>query len=242
MSYSNHNSSEGNSNSNNNNNSGTNNNNENPSNNNTIRSKTVYDTPTTVNILKALFESEYYCFTSFSSKDHGEIVKKAIQNSQQQEKTKAIELKGDPVLHEFVNDLYTIFSNFSLTNDVSKITNNGMVKYEIYSIQSLNFTATDNQLKSILLPKSMTIVEALRILSTILYSDNIDTIPVDLADYVIVYENIMISLENQNKELYEEILKISLRLNRVALPPFRLLIIHKSQLLLLERKESKNHY
>ncbi|CAF3704678.1 unnamed protein product [Rotaria sordida] len=85
----------------------------------------------------------------------------------------------------------------------------------------------------------MTINEAHHILSTILYSNNIDTIPVDLADYVLVYENIMISLENGNKELYEEILKVSFRLNRIALPPFRLLIVHKSQLLLLERKESK---
>ncbi|CAF1034623.1 unnamed protein product [Rotaria sordida] len=85
----------------------------------------------------------------------------------------------------------------------------------------------------------MTINEAHRILSTILYHNNIDIIPVDLADYVLAYENIMISLENGNKELYEEILIVSFRLNRIALPPFRLLIVHKSQLLLLEHKESK---
>jgi hypothetical protein len=132
------------------------------------------------------------------------------------------------------------FSHFLSINDINEITNEGMIKYEIYSIQSLNSTTNANTAKSIWLPKSMTIDEAHRILSTILYSNNIDKIPVDLADYVLIYENIMISLENHSKELYEEILKISFRLNRVALPPFRLLIIHKSQLLLLERKESKS--
>jgi hypothetical protein len=229
----------------NNNNNDTNNNinvtndNNSLSNNNNIRNKTVYDTPTTVNILKALFESENYCFSSFSSNDHGKIVKKTIENSQQQDNTKPMHLNGDPVLNEFVNNLYTIFTNFLSTNDISKTTNDGMVKYEISSVQSLNFATIDNQCKSIWLPRSITIGEAHRILSTILYSSNNDRIPVDLADYVLVYENIMISLENQNKELYEEILKISFRLNRIALPSFRLLIIHKSKLLLLERKESK---
>ncbi|CAF1984908.1 unnamed protein product, partial [Rotaria magnacalcarata] len=209
--------------------------------NNTI-SNIIYDTPTTVNILKALFESEKYCFNSFSSKDHGKIVKETIEKSQQQAQTKGLELKGNPILHEFVNNLYTTFSNFITVNNINQTTDAGMVKYEIYSVKSLNSlssTTENSQLKSIWLPKSMTIGAAHRILSTILYSDNIDTIPVDLADYVLVYENIMISLENEAKELYEEILKLSFRLNRVALPPFRLLVIHKSRLLLLERKESK---
>ncbi|CAF2441888.1 unnamed protein product [Rotaria sp. Silwood2] len=153
---------------------------------------------------------------SFSSKDHGKIVKETIENSQRQEQTKAIELKGDSVLSEFVNDLYTIFSNFNSTNNINQTIDGGMVKYEIYSIQSLSTLSskmTNSQSKSIWLPKSMTICEAHRILSTILYSNKIDTIPVDLVDYVLVYENIMISLENGNKELYEEILKLSFRLN-----------------------------
>ncbi|CAF1312144.1 unnamed protein product [Rotaria sp. Silwood1] len=211
----------------------------NPSN---IKHNTNYDTPTAINILQALFESENYCFNSFSSNDHGKIVKEIIENSQRQEQTTTIELKGDPILNEFVNDLYTIFSSYPSVDNINHATDRGMVKYEIYSIQSLNSlssSTTNKQSKSIWLPKSMTIGEAHRILSTILYSDNTDTIPVDLADYVLVYENIMISLENDKKELYEEILKLSFRLNRVALPPFRLLVIHKSKLLLLERKESK---
>jgi len=104
-----------------------------------------------------------------------------------------------------------------------------MIKYEIYSIQSLKSITNANKTKSIWLPKSMIIDEAHCILSTILYSSNIDKIPVDFDDYVLIYENIMILLENQSKELYEEILKIS----------FRLLIIQKFQLLLSKCKESK---
>jgi hypothetical protein len=216
-----------------------NNANTNRNNNNNNYIKRIYSTSTTIKLLKALFENENYYFSSFSSRNHGELVKKVKENSQQQDSIRPVQLTGDPVLNEFVNNFYGIFSNFLSTNDIHKTTNDGMVKYEIHSIQSLNSTTIDNKAKSIWLPKSMIISEAHRIFSTILYSNNLNTIPVDLADYVLVYENIMISLENQSKELYQEILKISFRLNRVALPPFRLLIIHKSQLLILERKESK---
>ncbi len=142
-------------------------------------------------------------------------------------------------MNELINKLYPIFGNFLSIHDISETTNDGMVKYETYSIPSLNSTTNTNNTKSIWLPTSIIIGDAHRIMSTILYSTAMDKIPVDFADYVIIYENIMIPLENYDKELYEEILKISFRLNRVALPPFRLLIIHKSQLLLLERKESK---
>lgn len=194
----------------------------------------------TVKILKAFFENENYCFTSFTSKNHGELMQKIIQNSNEEDNRESQSLCSDPSLNDFINSLCRIFSPSPSTTDPNQtITNHdGMVKYNIYSLQSISSTTTADSVKSIWLPRSMIISDAHQILSTLLYSDDISKLPVDLADYVLIYENIMISLENQSKELYEEILKISFRLNRFALPPFRLLVIHRSQLLLLERKES----
>ncbi|CAF1685462.1 unnamed protein product [Adineta ricciae] len=108
-----------------------------------------------------------------------------------------------------------------------------MIKYEIFSIHSFN------QSKTIYLPITMKVCDAHRIFSTLLYSVDKTKIPVDLADYVLIYENILISYEVQHKELFEELLKISFRLNRIGLSPFRILVIHKSQLIILERKETK---
>lgn len=203
---------------------------------------TTYDTPTTINILKALFESENYSFSSFSSTTHPTIVQAVVNNSEKQEKIMPKTFHSDHGLNDFINSFYRNFSNFLITNDISKTEHDGMIKYEIYSIQSfdsLSSVNSDKHSKTIWLPESMIISEAHRVLSTILYSNDSKTIPADLADYVFVYENVMISLENQDKNLYEEILKISFRLNRIILPPYRLLVIHKSRLLLLERKESK---
>lgn len=201
--------------------------------------KRIYSNPKVIKLLKTLFENENYSFCSFSSRKHGELVNNAIKKSDERINVNSIQLTSDSNLNEFVNHFYSTFSNYLYTNNLNETTTDGMIEYKIYSIQTLNSISNENKVKSIWLSKSITISEAHRIFSTVLYSSNMNKIPVDLADYVIVYENIMIPFENQNKELYEELLKISFRLNRVALSSFRLLIIHKSQLLLLERKESE---
>ena len=192
----------------------------------------------TTKLLKAYAERKGCCFTEFSSSGHGKLMKDTIKNSNEQENTEPESLSARPLLNEFINNFRRNFrpSLSSTTSCENSI--DGMVKYEIYS-QPPSSTTTTNNVESIWLPRSMIISDAHRILSTKLYSNNMSKIPADLPDYVLIYENIMIPLENQMKELYEEILKISFRLNRFARPPFRLLVIHKSQLLLLERKESK---
>jgi len=38
--------------------------------------KIIYSSRTTIKLLKTLFENENYYFSSFSSKDHGKLVKK----------------------------------------------------------------------------------------------------------------------------------------------------------------------
>ncbi|CAF1509362.1 unnamed protein product [Didymodactylos carnosus] len=65
----------------------------------------------------------------------------------------------------------------------------------------------NNEFKPIWFSKSVTVVEVRRILSTVLYSTNNNTLPADFADYVFVYENIVIPMENDNKILFEEMLK-----------------------------------
>jgi hypothetical protein len=69
----------------------------------------IYSTPTTIKLLKALFENENYYFTSFSSKDHGKLIKKTIENSQQQDIIKPVQITSDPLLNAFVNYLHTKF-------------------------------------------------------------------------------------------------------------------------------------
>ncbi|CAF1048062.1 unnamed protein product [Adineta ricciae] len=165
-------------------------------------------------LLKILSEDQGYQFVSFSSKKHKEVMEKINEESNKQvEATNSIE-------KEFPKTIERIFKE-------------QMIKYEIFSIHSFDQTET------ICLPISTKVCDAHRIFSTLLYSVDKRKVPVDLADYVLVYENILISYEVQHNELFEELLKISFRLNRIGLSPFRILVIHKSQLIILERKETK---
>ncbi|CAF1093388.1 unnamed protein product [Didymodactylos carnosus] len=177
----------------------------------------VYDIPTTVELLKALFERENYSFSSFSSADHNEIVKKTIENFEKQNQIKPSELIGNSVLNRFVNDLCAFFSNSPYSNSVSTINDCGTINYEIYSARSLNALSLsssaaasfNNEFKSIWFSKSMIVGDARRILSTVLYGTTNNTLPAEFAEHMLVYENIMIPLENDSKLLFEEILKIS---------------------------------